>query len=258
MIPQLKACTIIGLTLSLAPMVSVAQDYPNKPITFYVSYAAGATTDITARALARAAEGLLGVPITVDNKGGGGGTVAAGLLVTARPAAAAAVQNIAQRAATDAGAAGPVLAAEGVAGAAVVVVGLQVAADAPTACVTGAAAIADLTAVTLVGGEIDASAIDAHEPLGAGAAIALVDRHRASDRAGAGAALLIPPAGMPARPAVGNRADRRRTLASRQPADRDRRRQPAERRPSPDPQRPRPRQSVESPAIHRRLPCRRV
>ncbi|MEN9590360.1 MAG: hypothetical protein RLZZ481_2146 [Pseudomonadota bacterium] len=85
MIPKLKACTIIGLTLSLAPMVSVAQDYPNKPITFYVSYAAGATTDITARALARAAEGLLGVPITVDNKGGGGGTVAAGLLVSKKP-----------------------------------------------------------------------------------------------------------------------------------------------------------------------------
>jgi tripartite-type tricarboxylate transporter receptor subunit TctC len=82
---QLKELMVIGLTLGLAPVVSSAQDYPNKPITFYVSYAAGATTDITARALARAAEGILGVPIAVDNKGGGGGTVAAGMLVSKKP-----------------------------------------------------------------------------------------------------------------------------------------------------------------------------
>ena len=67
------------------PVSAQAQPYPNKPITFYVSYAAGATTDITARALARGAETILGVPITVENKGGGGGTVAAGLLVSKKP-----------------------------------------------------------------------------------------------------------------------------------------------------------------------------
>jgi tripartite-type tricarboxylate transporter receptor subunit TctC len=67
------------------PFTAQAQPYPNKPITFYVSYGAGATTDITARALARAAESILGVPITIDNKGGGGGTVAAGMLVSKKP-----------------------------------------------------------------------------------------------------------------------------------------------------------------------------
>jgi len=56
--------------------------WPEKPITMYVSYAAGATTDITARALASAAEKILGVPITIENKAGGGGTVAAGLLAS--------------------------------------------------------------------------------------------------------------------------------------------------------------------------------
>lgn len=79
----------IGALASVAcvalPLTAQAQNYPNKPITFYVSYGAGATTDITARALARAAEPILGVPIAVDNKGGGGGTVAAGMLVSKKP-----------------------------------------------------------------------------------------------------------------------------------------------------------------------------
>jgi hypothetical protein len=78
-----QVCSVSGLelagTLAAAawvalPVTAQAQPYPNKPITFYVSYAAGATTDITARALARAAEPILGVPITIENKGGGGGT----------------------------------------------------------------------------------------------------------------------------------------------------------------------------------------
>ena len=76
----------LAAAVSMAlPFATQAQNYPNKPITFYVSYGAGATTDITARALARAAESILGVPITIDNKGGGGGTVAAGMLVSKKP-----------------------------------------------------------------------------------------------------------------------------------------------------------------------------
>ena len=77
--------TLTGAVCLAVPLTTQAQNYPNKPITFYVSYAAGATTDITARALARAAEPILGVPITIDNKGGGGGTVAAGMLVSKKP-----------------------------------------------------------------------------------------------------------------------------------------------------------------------------
>jgi len=59
--------------------------YPDKPITIYVSYGAGATTDVSARALASAAERILGVPIAIENKAGGGGTVAAGLLASKKP-----------------------------------------------------------------------------------------------------------------------------------------------------------------------------
>jgi tripartite-type tricarboxylate transporter receptor subunit TctC len=62
-----------------------AQDYPNKPITIYCGYEAGATTDLTARALAAGLEKLFGSPVVVENKAGGGATVAAGLVASKKP-----------------------------------------------------------------------------------------------------------------------------------------------------------------------------
>ena len=70
---------------SAAGGLAQAQTFPDKPITMIVSYAAGATTDISARTLAAGAEKILGVPITVENKGGGGGTVSTGLLASKKP-----------------------------------------------------------------------------------------------------------------------------------------------------------------------------
>jgi len=60
--------TILAVYLISSPFSTWAQDYPNKPITLYCSYVAGATTDITARALAAGVEKLLGVPVMVENK----------------------------------------------------------------------------------------------------------------------------------------------------------------------------------------------
>jgi len=79
-------CAALGLQLTaLAPAPAVADTYPDKPITLYIGYAAGATTDLTARALAQGAEKLLGVAIVPENKAGGGATVAAGLLASKKP-----------------------------------------------------------------------------------------------------------------------------------------------------------------------------
>ena len=66
--------------LFLLPGSGFPEDYPNKPITVYCGQEAGATTDLSARALADGAQKELGVPIVVDNKPGGGFTVAATLL----------------------------------------------------------------------------------------------------------------------------------------------------------------------------------
>ena len=64
------------------PVVSGADEYPNKPITLYCGYVAGATTDLTTRALAMGAEKILGVPVMVENKPGGSSTVCAALLAS--------------------------------------------------------------------------------------------------------------------------------------------------------------------------------
>lgn len=63
-----------------------AQDFPTRPVTFIVPWAAGGATDITIRALAEAASKHLGQPVIVENKAGGGGTVGgATMAATAKP-----------------------------------------------------------------------------------------------------------------------------------------------------------------------------
>lgn len=70
------------ILIFLFPLRSFSQHFPSKPITLYVGYAPGASTDITARALATEAERFLGVPVVVENKPGGSSAVAAGLLAS--------------------------------------------------------------------------------------------------------------------------------------------------------------------------------
>jgi tripartite-type tricarboxylate transporter receptor subunit TctC len=62
-----------------------SQDFPTKPITIYIGMSAGASVDLTARALAEAGQKELKVPVVVENKTGGGGTVAASLLASKKP-----------------------------------------------------------------------------------------------------------------------------------------------------------------------------
>jgi tripartite-type tricarboxylate transporter receptor subunit TctC len=80
----LRGLILIGVALWL-PSPGLSQDYPTRPITFICSSGAGATTDITARALAAGAEKILGVPVVVENKGGGAHTVGAGLVASKKP-----------------------------------------------------------------------------------------------------------------------------------------------------------------------------
>ncbi|MDO9210862.1 MAG: tripartite tricarboxylate transporter substrate binding protein [Deltaproteobacteria bacterium] len=67
------------------PLIGFSQDFPTKPITIYCGFEAGATTDLTARALAEAGQKILGVPVVVENKAGGGSTVAASLVASKKP-----------------------------------------------------------------------------------------------------------------------------------------------------------------------------
>jgi tripartite-type tricarboxylate transporter receptor subunit TctC len=76
---------LISILLVSFPSALFAQDYPSKPVTVYCAYAAGGTTDITARALAKGAEKLLGVPVMVENKPGNNSTVCAHLIASQKP-----------------------------------------------------------------------------------------------------------------------------------------------------------------------------
>jgi len=76
---------LISALFIFSPPSALGQAYPDKPITLYCGYQPGATTDLTARALAAGAEKLLGVPVVVENKPGGGATVAPALLVSKKP-----------------------------------------------------------------------------------------------------------------------------------------------------------------------------
>src|SRR5512135_1002148 len=75
---------IVALAFSLPPL-AMGQAYPDKPITIYCSYAAGATTDLSTRALAEQVEKMFGVPVVVENKPGGTSTVCAGLVASKKP-----------------------------------------------------------------------------------------------------------------------------------------------------------------------------
>ena len=73
------------MLLPLFPSPAFSQDFPTKPITIYRGFEAGATTDLTARALAEEGQKVLGVPVVVENKAGGGSTVAASLVASKKP-----------------------------------------------------------------------------------------------------------------------------------------------------------------------------
>jgi len=69
----------------LLPSFARGQDFPRKHITIFVGYAAGATTDLSARALADGLNKVFGVPVVAENKPGSAAGVAAGMVARAAP-----------------------------------------------------------------------------------------------------------------------------------------------------------------------------
>jgi len=68
---------LTAAALAIAPVLALAQAYPNKIIKLQVPFAAGGTTDIIARTMADPLGKVLGQAVIVENKGGGGGAVGA-------------------------------------------------------------------------------------------------------------------------------------------------------------------------------------
>ncbi len=79
----------ISLALALALMLlgpAHAQNaWPAKPIRLIVGFAAGGSTDVTARIIAQALSERLGQPVVVENRGGAGGNIGADAVAKADP-----------------------------------------------------------------------------------------------------------------------------------------------------------------------------
>jgi tripartite-type tricarboxylate transporter receptor subunit TctC len=75
------ACVLSGL----AAPASAQQDYPSRPVSIIVPFAAGGPTDTVARVLAASMTKSLGGTLIVENKAGAGGTLGAAEVARAAP-----------------------------------------------------------------------------------------------------------------------------------------------------------------------------
>src|SRR5579871_4036508 len=76
---------LLALVAHLAFVAAApAQEWPSRPMTLVVPFAAGGGADLLGRILAGPLAEVLGQPVTVENVGGGGGTT--GVLRVARAA----------------------------------------------------------------------------------------------------------------------------------------------------------------------------
>jgi tripartite-type tricarboxylate transporter receptor subunit TctC len=73
------------VVLCASPLIAMAQEWPNKPITFINPFPAGGGTDAFARPLAAQLTEQLGKQVLIDNRGGAGGTVGASIAAKAAP-----------------------------------------------------------------------------------------------------------------------------------------------------------------------------
>ncbi len=80
---MLQRALLIAL-LAIAGMPARAADYPVRPVSFIVPYAAGGATDLMARLLGQRLEQRLGKPFVVENRPGAG-TVLAAAYVSKQP-----------------------------------------------------------------------------------------------------------------------------------------------------------------------------
>lgn len=82
MIRTFYAAAIASL-FAIAP--AAAQDFPTRPVTLVIPFAAGGSTDLVGRLIAERMSAELGQPVVVENKGGAGGNLGAAQVAKANP-----------------------------------------------------------------------------------------------------------------------------------------------------------------------------
>src|SRR5262249_18452688 len=82
----LRQAIAIGIVLdAFAPRAAAAQDWPTRPMTMVVTFAAGGTADPIGRVLAAGLSQILRQQVIVENVGGAGGMTGASRVAKATP-----------------------------------------------------------------------------------------------------------------------------------------------------------------------------
>ncbi|MFO1080648.1 MAG: tripartite tricarboxylate transporter substrate binding protein [Reyranellaceae bacterium] len=76
---------LAGAAAVAAARPSHADDFPSRPITVVVPFAAGGAMDVVARIVGREVSEQLGQPVVIDNRGGAAGLIAAAAVARAEP-----------------------------------------------------------------------------------------------------------------------------------------------------------------------------
>ncbi len=82
--PAAVAVIMLVVVSLICPGLARAE-YPDRGITLLVGFVPGGSMDLSARALAKSAEKILGQPVIIENKPGGTGTVALAALLSQKP-----------------------------------------------------------------------------------------------------------------------------------------------------------------------------
>ena len=75
----------LAAALGIAPVHAQAQDYPSRPITLVVPYAAGGGNDVMARIVGEKMSRTLGQQVVIENRPGAGGATATRQAAKAAP-----------------------------------------------------------------------------------------------------------------------------------------------------------------------------
>jgi tripartite-type tricarboxylate transporter receptor subunit TctC len=79
-----RATLALPASLLAAPALGQAA-WPSRPVRLIVPFAAGGSTDVTARLLAPKMQEVLGQPVVIENRGGAGGTIGSDAVAKAAP-----------------------------------------------------------------------------------------------------------------------------------------------------------------------------
>jgi tripartite-type tricarboxylate transporter receptor subunit TctC len=82
---RLVGRAMLGMAIVCAAGVAQAEDYPSRPMTMIVPFAAGGPTDILGRIVAQAISPMLGQQVLVEDTTGAGGTIGATRAARATP-----------------------------------------------------------------------------------------------------------------------------------------------------------------------------